>query len=207
MMRGRGTQLQRSSVDLRLALIIGIAVVGAIAILIGSKSVAPRPMMTITYEGTKPQFTLSDLVRQAEVIALVRIEVLGDARWGSADNKQWEPELLEPPAFIYTDDRAAVTRVLKGSLSGFVTIRRIGGVVGDVHMVAPDEPEWKAGHDYLVLLEQREMPTKEGRETAWRAVFDSDGAFAIIEPGRYRQLGGHEWTATEAEILKAAIGS
>lgn len=147
---------------------------------------------TLRIDGTFPAYSMRDLAAAAEAIAIVAPTGKSDVHWNSRDNAEWTGTgVSSRHPYIYRDDEVKVVRSLKGaSPQPTMTIRGIGGTIGDVTMQMDGQPEWQVGQRYVVFLRQEKTPTKEGSEVAWTVVWMANGVFADAGSGLWRQPGG-----------------
>ncbi|MBN2290361.1 MAG: hypothetical protein JXQ83_13585 [Candidatus Glassbacteria bacterium] len=75
---------------------------------------------------------------------------------------------------IYTDTPFQVEQAVKGGVSGTVTVRQLGGQVGDVAQAVAGTPEFAAGERYVLFLEAR----PDGK---FRVVGFSQGCYPVVE--------------------------
>lgn len=103
-------------------------------------------------------------------------------RWNNTDNTEWGD--LGVDAYIYRDSEVRVVRALRGSLPSTVTVRGLGGTVGDVTLdFEGGATEWIAGDRYLVFLEVGPFPMRDRSEPFWTPVRLSQGVFEQTESG------------------------
>ncbi|HUU28328.1 MAG TPA: hypothetical protein VM123_10990 [archaeon] len=75
---------------------------------------------------------------------------------------------------IYTDTRFSVEKALKGSAAGTVTVRQLGGRVGDLAESVPGTPSFTVGSQYVLFLETR----PDGK---YRVVGFSQGCYPVVK--------------------------
>jgi hypothetical protein len=78
---------------------------------------------------------------------------------------------------IHTDIVFRVEETVKGQASGAVTVRQLGGVVGDVGQAVAGTPVFGIGKRYVLFLE----PSGEG---TYRVVGFSQGSYAVALDGK-----------------------
>ncbi len=78
---------------------------------------------------------------------------------------------------IYNDQEVDVIRVLRGRVPATLTIRNIGGTVGDTTFELIGLESLKTGQEYLVFLEGVATPTETGTEWALSFVAQERGVF------------------------------
>lgn len=119
--------------------------------------------------------TVDDLTRAAEIVAVVRPTGKSDVHWNNASNTAWTSDTLR--AMIYNDQEVDVIRVLRGKTPPTLTIRNIGGTVGDTTFELSGLEPLKSGQEYLVFLEGVATPTETGTEWALSFVAQQRGVF------------------------------
>lgn len=152
-----------------------------------SPSDAPRQ---IVIEGSFDELNEGDLAEAAEAVAVLRIAESGAPRWNSEANKPWvSDDPFSRTPLVFQDHKAAVVRVVAGkSLGDEVTIRTIGGRVGQVDVSMESEASLVEGRTYLLYLRQVDFPMQEGSERSWTVVAGSQGVFS--------EQGGGEWVSS-----------
>jgi len=125
--------------------------------------------------------TLAELRSTSELVMLVRPTGTSNVHWNSADNQQWQ-DREGASAMIVRDDVFEVSMIVKGSYKDpYITIRGVGGVVGDVTYVHDQQEPWVSGGLYLVFLNYQPTPTREGTEMAWAESYFGQSAFRLRE--------------------------
>ena len=90
---------------------------------------------------TLTRLRFEELAKQATAVA--RMRCLGaEARWENGE--------------IWTDTRFEVVEPAKGVLPGVVTVRTLGGTIGNLHSRVEGVPEFRAGEEAYVFLWGRE---------------------------------------------------
>jgi hypothetical protein len=88
---------------------------------------------------TPPSFSM--LVAQSTQI--LRVEVVGSSsRWDTSQTGK----------VIHTYIQCSVQRTLKGDSTSSITLRFLGGTVGDDHMELPGLPVLEVGHSYILFV-------------------------------------------------------
>lgn len=166
--------------------ILAAAVISALAAL---NALAAPPQITshLVASAVIVPMDLKQLWGKAETVALVRPTGQNTIHWNNADNRQWESDLGR--AMIYNDQVVEVLKVNKGKTSSVLTIRNIGGVVGNVRYEVDGLTELQAGTEYLVFLATFDTPTREGFERAVSFVGQQQGIFAPAAGSFLNPLG------------------
>jgi hypothetical protein len=111
---------------------------------------------------TLARMRFEELARQAT--AIVRVRCLGaHSRWENGE--------------IWTETRFEVVEQTKGSLPGIVTVRMLGGSVGNLHSRVEGIPSFHAGEEAYVFLWNR--AGEPLRVLGW-----SQGTFRIVRGAR-----------------------
>jgi hypothetical protein len=85
--------------------------------------------------------SFSTLVSQSTQI--LRVEVVGSSsRWDTSQNGK----------VIHTYVQCSIQRTLKGYSTNSITLRFLGGTVGDDHMELPGLPVLEVGHSYILFV-------------------------------------------------------
>ena len=90
---------------------------------------------------------------------------------------------------IYNDQEVVVVKLFAGDAPRSLTIRNIGGIVGDTRYEIEGLEPLRKGADYLVYLRAFETPTQEGMETAISFVGQEQGIFESADDGFVNHLG------------------
>lgn len=125
-----------------------------------------------------PALTVDQLMEGATIIAVVEPTGNDFVHWNNASNTRWESD-TPGRALIYNDQEVRVERVLKGKAPDILTIRNIGGVVGDTRYEIEDLEPLVPGKQYVVLLAEYSTPTQDGFEQAISFVAQGQGIFEI----------------------------
>lgn len=162
-------------------LAIGAGLVAIAAAMVSTSFQAQREHIVVTTVSV--EHSIEDLTRGATVVAIVEPTGRDRVHWNSADNTRWESD--RPGAtMIYNDQEVRVVKVLQGTItSPTLTVRNIGGVVGDVEYRIEGLDPLMKGRSYLLFLREFETPTREGTERAWSFVAQEQGVFALSETG------------------------
>ena len=130
---------------------------------------------------TLARMGFEELVRQATAVA--RLRCLGfESRWENGE--------------IWTDTRFEVIEQNKGLLPGLITVRTLGGTVGNLHSRIADVPSFRPGEEAYVFLWGREgQPfrvlgwaqgtfriTRDAR-TGMETVTQDSAALPVFDPG------------------------
>jgi len=143
-------------------------------------------------------FTLEDLIKNADTAVTGEVTAILPA-------KQDETRL--PQTYFYTDVIIQVERYLYGkSQTDYIAIRVDGGRIGDIVMMAEDEPEFTLGEECTVFLGRRSYVdktpdgfTNENYYSVWYGLWGkfylNDGI--LVSPGKNYSLSD-----VEQEIAK-----
>ncbi len=122
------------------------------------------------------EYTLDELTEKADAIAVVRATGNDRVHWNNASNAKWVPD-KPGGAMIYNDQDVTVVELVRGDLDSSLTIRNIGGTVGDTRYELEGLEPLTKGVDYLVFLKTFETHTQEGSEKALSFVGQEQGVF------------------------------
>lgn len=138
----------------------------------------------VMFTAVYPVITVEELSGAAD--AVVELTATGDStvRWNSSDGREWTSADQTRPAYIYTDQRVRITRVIQGTVhTGETIVRKMGGVADGVNMVFEHDPELRPGQSYLVFLREYDTPTQVGTERYWTILWMDRGVFSPAGPG------------------------
>lgn len=156
---------------------VGLSLVAAALTLVALAY--PRPPSLahhIVASASSIRYTLQDLQNAAEIIAVVKPTGKDSEHWNNAKNSAW---VSEKPgrAMIYNDQEVVVVDVIRGQAPSTLTIRNIGGTVGDTMYELEGLEPLEQGAQYLVFLKTFQTPTEEGTEAALSFVGQDQGVF------------------------------
>ena len=127
--------------------------------------------------GSFPAFTLDELITHSDTIVLGKVADILPARKGK-DPRGIRPEI------IYQDVIVQTGRYLYGTPeSEFVSIRVLGGKVGDTYFISDADPEFTVGEEVLLFLY---VPPKEFIEMVPEGI-DPHSIYKVTAsiPGKY----------------------
>lgn len=158
------------------ALVVGLAGMLALA----GREPAPEH---IRIHASSLRFTLEELVRGADAVAIAEVVGTVNVHWNSEDGRRWtaagdessRPFSSQP--FIYRDEDVRVLRAVLGTVPPDITVRSVGGKVDNVTMEMEGQPQLVVGTRYLMFLTLAETPTRGGVERAWTIVSSEQGIF------------------------------
>lgn len=115
---------------------------------------------------TVQKFTLPELTKRADAIVLGRV-VSATSSWDAAKKE------------IYTYFTLTVSQPVKGARMGeSITIRQLGGTVGNIASIVPGMPSFKKGEEVVLFLTQKDAagyPWVMGLQQGKYSVVDQDG--------------------------------
>jgi hypothetical protein len=95
------------------------------------------------FASTGPKWSTTELTDFSEVVVIGRVEAVRSG---------WDPAVNS----IYTYVTVDVAEVLKGAVApGLITIKQLGGVVGDTGLAVADQATFEVGEEVLLYLEAR----------------------------------------------------
>lgn len=161
-------------------MLLGVAVFAAFTIGLVA-NLPPQIAHHIIVSSVSFEYTLDELTTHADAIAVVRATGNDRVHWNNATNAKWVSD--EPGgAMIYNDQEALVVDLVRGELDQMLTIRNVGGTVGDTRYELEGLAPLVQGVDYLVFLKTFETPTQEGTETAISFFGQEQGVFVANGP-------------------------
>lgn len=162
-------------------LISGMAILMGLAIAAGlsAATLGSSPADRIRISASRPSYSLADLERASEAIAVVEFQATDRVFWNSRANARWQPEVASGKlALIYRDDVFNVLETLKGALPASLIIRGVGGQIDNVRMDYEGQVDWQVGSRYLLFLRKDDTPFDVGTERVWTIVWTGSGSFA-----------------------------
>lgn len=123
-----------------------------------------------------------DFSVRADVIVIARPTQEQSQHWNSTRNEEWvAPDDSGIIPMIVTDAVFAVERTLVGDHADSVTVRLVGGTVGDIRMTLDGMPNLSSGARIVLFLEEVQWPTAEGFDTVLAPIGEGQGIF--VESG------------------------
>lgn len=144
----------------------------------------PEPV-TFTAHGTLRELTIDDLIKEAEIIVIGRVEERLPSLW--KNQRQGKPQDATADEIfmaegLFTDSVFAVTETIKGGgLPPTIRVRMFTGEIEQVRWSSPTEPDYKVGSVYLLFLVADFGPTQTVDPGAYIAVNAIDGVYEIID--------------------------
>jgi hypothetical protein len=109
---------------------------GCLAVVVGSALLAsPSPAMTVI----APSF--QDLVAKSTQVLRVQVTGVSD---------RWDPSAYGN--VIHTYVQCTILKTLKGTPDTSITLRLLGGQVGDIHFEVPGMPSFEVGQSYVIFV-------------------------------------------------------
>ena len=108
-------------------------------------------------DATLVAYTYEDLNNYSDTVIIGTVKEILPSKWNTADGKQPDKTAaeLESSDIIYTDIIINVDKCLKNPLSSNeVTVRVIGGTVGNVSLTTDEESNFKLGEKVLLYLKE-----------------------------------------------------
>jgi hypothetical protein len=173
----------------------------AAALLAGAVGLANAGRTLTIVDSVSRQQDLASLLERSAVVALVRPSGSSSAHWNSRDNKPWAANARSGGLpMIVTDESVAVERAWRGASAGdVVTVRTLGGVVGNHEFRDADSKALRQGAAYLVFLR---LDDWAGRDVVDRQVLSpvgrAQGVF-VIQGGRFVNSDGLSFTAKDLD--------
>lgn len=150
----------------------------------------PSPIF-INIAGSRPDYTIADLIDYADAIALVRPREQVDVHWNSVDGEPWGSTTdFGKRVHIYRDQSYEVLMVVAGNVpQPSVLVRGVGGTIGNVTLAYADHPHVLPGETYLAFLTQEDTPVRGGFERAWTISWQREGLFHHSDNGWTNESG------------------
>ncbi|MDW5550716.1 hypothetical protein [Methanosarcina sp.] len=111
--------------------------------------------ITIERDALLAAYSYEDLNNYSDTVVMGTVKEILPPKWNTIDGKlpNKAPDEFDINDLIYTDVTISVDKYLKNSLSSNeVTVRVLGGKVGDDAMVTDEEPSFKPGEKVLLYL-------------------------------------------------------
>jgi hypothetical protein len=106
----------------------------------------------------------------------------------------------ENNTIIYTDTRFEVEETVKGSVSGSVAVRQIGGQVGDLAQNVAGTPDFVTGERYVLFLSAR-------ADGLFRVVGFSQGCYpVVVDPGGKARVKPNLASSSGSRVLGSPSG-
>lgn len=159
--------------------ILYTSMVLGVIILIGAVSIMTAGPINITSEGLweAKMLNISYLAEGSDVIVMGEVKEILPSRWTTADGKR--PILLDREK-IYTDVIIRVDDYLKNPQpTKEITVRTLGGTVGEDRMINLDEAEFEPNEKVLLLLTTEDPFSKDIGGQHYRVIGWMHGKFKI----------------------------
>jgi hypothetical protein len=148
--------------------------------------------------------TIEELVERADALAIVRVAGRSTSHWNALDGKEWGT--LGRDSFVYRDVPVQVIKGLAGDLPSSFTLRDLGGIATGLELFFEGGVKWTAEKEYLVFLEYRHFPTKEGSDDSWTPVRLAQGTFVWSGLDWYEPIQSLHITSNEIAGLASRVG-
>jgi hypothetical protein len=115
-----------------------------------------REPISIMSHASLAMMSLDDLITQADLIIIGRVNTVYPSRWNTPNgklSKETTVETISPEMVIFTDTDFQIDKILKGKVEQpKVRVRTFGGEVEQDRMIIDAEPSLVGGQDYLLFL-------------------------------------------------------
>ncbi|MBI5294575.1 MAG: hypothetical protein HY869_03790 [Chloroflexi bacterium] len=141
--------------------------------------------VTFGSRGTLRELTIDDLIQEAELIIMGRVEERLPSLW--INQSQGKPqdataEEIFMAEGLFTDSIFAVTETIKGGgLPPTIRVRMFTGETEQVRWSNSSEPEYKVGSIYLLFLVADDGPTQVVNPGDYIAVNAIGGVYEILD--------------------------
>lgn len=157
--------------------------------------------ITIGISGSLEEYSYNDLNNHADTILIGNVKEILPSRWNSIDGKMNKSALeINPGELIYTDIIISVDKYLKNSLSSDeVTVRVVGGTIGNITMSSDIEPSFESGEKVLLYLSNDTYPyTKDIGSEHFVVTGYVQGKFRLTDDGKAVR---YDKTVSQEELL------
>lgn len=161
---------------LYIAIVLSLIMVTSTAIFVSKMNTEP---ITISSEGLwdSQVLNISYLAKGSDVIVIGEVKEILPSRWTTADGKK--PLVIDDER-IYTDITIKVYEYIKNPQSTKdITVRTLGGTVGEISMVNDDEAEFEPNEKVLLLLTTEDPFSKDIGGQHYRVIGWMHGKFKI----------------------------
>lgn len=150
----------------------------------------------IHISGSLEEYNYDDLNNHADTIIIGKVKEILPPKWNTIDGQQLNTSAIgiKRGELIYTDIIISVDEYLKNPLSSNeVTVRVVGGTIGNVSMESDIEPDLKYGEKVLLYLSKDTYPyTKDIGSEHFVVTGYIQGKFKLTDDGK--AIG---WNKTE----------
>lgn len=157
--------------------------------------------ITIGISGSLEEYSYNDLNNHADTILIGKVKEILPSRWNSIDGQMNKSVLeINPGELIYTDIIIIVDKYLKNSLSSDeVTVRVVGGTIGNITMSSDIEPSFESGEKVLLYLSNDTYPyTKDIGSEHFVVTGYVQGKFRLTDDGKAVR---YDKTVSQDELL------
>lgn len=157
--------------------------------------------ITIGISGSLEEYSYNDLNNHADTILIGKVKEILPSRWNSIDGQMNKSALeINPGELIYTDIIISVDKYLKNSLSSDeVTVRVVGGTIGNITMSSDIEPSFESGEKVLLYLSNDTYPyTKDIGSEHFVVTGYVQGKFRLTDDGKAVR---YDKTVSQDELL------
>lgn len=144
--------------------------------------------ITIERSSLLEKYTHEDLNNYSDTVVIGTVKEILPPKWNTIDGKMPDKTAAELTSsdLIYTDIIITVDKYIKNPLSSNeVTIRVIGGTLGNVTMSSDEEPNFKLGEKVLLYLTKDTHPDiKNIRPEHFVATGFKQGKYTLTEDGK-----------------------
>ncbi len=117
----------------------------------------PATVISSGSEGIMEKFNLQKLVSMSDSIVVGKVTEVFQSKWNTPDGKK--PVNNSISNIIYTDVNLKVSEYIRNPLdSKAITVRVLGGIVGQDSMNIEDQPSYSSGETVLVFLKKDDDP-------------------------------------------------
>lgn len=151
-----------------------------------SNNVDTDKLRTIGMSGSLEEYSYDDLNNHADTVIIGKVKEILPPKWNTGQINKSSTEKIKRGELIYTDIIISVDKYLKNPLSSNeVTVRVVGGTIGNITMTSDIEPNFKPGEEVLLYLSNDTYPyTKDIDSEHFVVTGHVQGKFKLTDDGK-----------------------
>ncbi|AKB52732.1 hypothetical protein MSBRW_3479 [Methanosarcina barkeri str. Wiesmoor] len=151
-----------------------------------SNNVDTDKLRTIGISGSLEEYTYDDLNNHADTVIIGKVKEILPPKWNTEQTNKSFTEKIKRGELIYTDIIISVDKYLKNPLSSNeVTVRVVGGTIGNITMTSDIEPSFKPDEKVLLYLSNDTYPyTKDVGSEHFVVTGYVQGKFKLTDDGK-----------------------
>lgn len=141
----------------------------------------PITVISSSSEGIMEKFNLQKLVSMSDSIVIGKVTEVFQSEWNTPDGKK--PVNNPASNIIYTDVNIKVLEYIMNPLdSTAITVRMLGGIVGQDSLIIEDQPSYSTGETVLLFLKNDDDPrTKDIGDKHFVTAGLAQGKISILQ--------------------------